>query len=71
LKNIESPEHPQNRLTKDYGLFHTHFTVWLMFIVEDPTVTMKFRTATKTILLYTIRNRKTMAIHSSSTAYLW
>ena len=33
-------------------LFHTHFKVWVMLIVEDPIKTGKLRTAIKTLFLY-------------------
>ena len=34
------------------GMFQTHFRIWAVLIVEDPTVTIKCRTAIKILFLY-------------------
>ena len=34
------------------GQFHTHFSVWVMLIIEDTTVTEKCRTAIGGLLIY-------------------
>ena len=38
-------------MTAVYGSFHIHFMVWVLIIVEDPTVTVKYRTKKSTVLL--------------------
>ena len=38
--------------TAGYGPFHTHFKVQAVLIIEDPTVTVKCRTAIKVMFLY-------------------
>jgi hypothetical protein len=35
-----------------HGSFQTHFMVWVLINVEDPTVTVKCRTAIKALFLY-------------------
>ena len=34
------------------GMCHIHLRVWVMLIIEDPTVTVKYRTAIKALFLY-------------------
>ena len=38
--------------TADQGPFHSHFGIQVMLIVEDPTVTVKCRTAIQVLFLY-------------------
>jgi len=40
------------RSTAGQGPFHTHFKVWVLLIVEDPTMTVKCRSAIKALSLY-------------------
>jgi hypothetical protein len=34
---------------EDWGPFHAHLRVWYMLIIDDPIVTMKFRTAIRAL----------------------
>ena len=38
--------------TADLMTFHSHYRVWVLIIIEDPTVTVKCRTAIKVLFLY-------------------
>ena len=41
-----------NRSTAGYGSFNTHSRVWVLLMVEDPTVTVKCRTVINALFLY-------------------
>ena len=40
------------RVPLNWRLFHTHFSIRVILTVEDPTVTVKCRTAIKVLFLY-------------------